>query len=302
MAREKKVWRDGKLIPWEKATVHLMSHSLTRGSAIFEVLAVYPAKGGPAAFRLPDHCDRLIRSAELLGMEVSQSKEEILQAVVETVRANRITEGFVKVVGFYGEETFSVLATDPRLELSIFAVSAEEFRSKSNPPASSVCLSRWRKLHPETVPVEAKVAANYLNGMLARQDAKRRGFDFGVMLDTHGFLAESSTESVFMVKQGVLMTPPLGLILSSISRRSILEAGPSTGIKIVERPIHREEILQADEIFTSSTSRRAFPVARIEDRSLGEVPGPVTRQIASLMDSILEGRDERFRHWLYPVG
>ena len=197
---------------------------------------------------------------------------------------------------------FSVLAPDPRLELSIFAVSADEFRPQPSPPASSVCLSRWRKLHPETVPVEAKVAANYLNGMMARQDANRRGFDFGLMLDTHGFLAESSTESVFIVKQGVLLTPPLGLILSSISRRSILEAGPSTGIKILERPIRREEILQADEIFTSSTSRRVFPAARLEDRSLKEVPGPVTRQISALMDSILAGRDERFRHWLYPVG
>ncbi len=300
MDREKKVWRNGEIILWEEATVHIMSHSLTRGSAIFEVLAVYSTPAGPAAFRLPEHCDRLFRSAELLGMELVQSKEEIIQGVIETVKVNQVTQGFVKIVGLYGEETFTVTVSNPRLELSIFAVSAEEYRKHSS-SSISICLSRWRKLHPETVPVEAKVAANYLNGMLARQDAQSRGFDLGIMLDTHGFLAESSVESVFIVKDGVLMTPPLGLILSSISRRSILEAGPVTGVKIMEKPIRQQEILKADEIFTSSTSRRVMPVHRIEDRSLGEVPGPVSSKISALMDSILSGRDERFRDWLYPI-
>ena len=249
MAQERKVWRSGKLIPWGRATVHLMSHSLTRGSAIFEVLEIYSTPEGPAAFRLPEHCDRLTRSAELLGMELVHAKEEIFQAVVETVKANGVTQGFVKVVGFYSEQTFALFASDPKLELAIFAVSADDYKSKESPSSISICLSRWRKLHPETVPVEAKVAANYLNGMLVRQDAVRRGFDLGVMLDTHGFLAEGSVESVFIVKDGLLMTPPLGLILSSISRRSILEAAPAIGVKIAESPIQREEILIADEIF-----------------------------------------------------
>ena len=299
-AIKRTVWRNGKMIPWEEATVHLMSHSLTRGSAIFEVLAVYPAPGGPAAFRLPEHCDRLFRSAELLGMEIAHPKEEIIRAVVETAGANRISQGFVKIVGYYGEETFSISVSNPRLELAIFAVSAEEFRKHST-STIQVCLSRWRKLHPETVPVEAKVAAHYLNGMLARQDAQRRGFDLGVMLDTHGFLAESSVESVFIVKHGVLMTPPLGLILSSISRRSILEAAPTAGIRVAERPIHRQEILEADELFTSSTSRRVMPASLIEGRVLKEAPGPVTRKLMTLMDAICSGKEKRFEHWLQPI-
>jgi len=300
LAQERKVWRNGKLIPWEEATVHIMSHSLARGSAIFEFLAIYSTPAGPAAFRLPEHCDRLFRSAELLGMELIQSKEEIIEGVVETVKANQVEKGFVKIVGLYGEETFSISVSDPRPDLSIFAISEEDYR-KDSPPAISACLSRWRKLHPETVPIEAKVAANYLNGMLARQDAQRRGFDLGVMLDTMGFLAEGSVESVFIVKDGVVMTPPLGLVLSSISRRSILEAGPFKGIKVAERPIRKEEILTADEIFISSTSRRVWPVYRIEDRSMGEVPGPVSSKLSAIMDSILAGRDEQFRHWLYPI-
>jgi len=299
-AIKRTVWRNGKMIPWEEATVHLMSHSLTRGSAIFEVLAVYPASGGPAAFRLPEHCDRLFRSAELLGMEIAQPKEEIIRAVVETAGANRISQGFVKIVGYYGEETFSISVSNPRLELAVFAISTEEFRKHST-SAIKICLSRWRKLHPETVPVEAKVAANYLNGMLARQDAQRRGFDLGVMLDTHGFLAESSVESVFIVKQGVLMTPPLGLILSSISRRSILEVAPTAGIQVAERPIHRQEILEADELFTSSTSRRVMPASLIEDRVLKDAPGPVTRKLMTLMDAICSGKEKRFEHWLQPI-
>jgi len=297
---ERKVWRNGKMIPWEEATVHLMSHSLTRGSAIFEVLAVYSTPRGPAAFRLPEHVDRLFRSADLLSMQLVQSKEEVLRAVVKTVQANRMREGFVKIVGYYSEETFTVTVSDPRLDLTIFAILPGE-SGKPAPPAIQVCLSRWRKLHPETVPVEAKVAAHYLNGMLARQDAQRRGFDLGVMLDTNGFLAEGSVESVFIVKDGVLMAPPLGLVLSSISRRSILEAAPAIGVKTAERPIRREQVLAAEEIFTSSTPHRVLPVSRIEDRTLGEVPGPVSRQISALMDSITTGEDERFLHWLYPI-
>lgn len=300
MNPERKVWRNGKMIPWEEATVHLMSHSLARGSAIFEILAFYSTSRGTAVFRLPEHVDRLFRSAELLGMELVPSKEGVLRAVVETIQVNGIREGFVKIVGYYSEETFTVMVSDPRLDLTIFAFPPDHFGNQS-PPAIKVCLSRWRKLHPETVPVEAKVAAHYLNGMLARQDAQRRGFDLGVMLDTQGFLAEGSVESVFVVKDGVLMAPPLGLILSSISRRSILEAAPAIGVKIAERPIRREEILTADEIFTASTPHRVMPVSRIEERTLGKVPGPVSRQISTLMDSITTGQDQRFLHWLYPM-
>jgi len=297
---ERKVWQNGKMIPWEKATVHLMSHSLTRGSAIFEVLAVYSTPRGPAAFRLPEHVDRLFRSAELLGMQLVQSKKEILRAVVKTVKVNRIREGYVKIVGYYSEETFFVSVSDPRLDLCIFAIPADTVR-KHTSSSISVCLSRWRKLHPETVPVEAKVAANYLNGMLARQDAKRRGFDLGVMLDSHGFLAESSVESVFIVKDGVLLTPPLGLILSSISRRSILEAAPTAGIKVVERPIRRQEILEADELFTSSTTCRVMPASRIEDRVLRKAPGPVSGKLRTLMKAVCSGKEDRFKHWLHPI-
>ncbi len=300
MDRERIVWRNGKLIPWKEATVHIMSHSLTRGSAIFEVLAVYSTPAGPAAFRLADHCDRMFRSAELLAMKLVQSKEEMMRGVAETVKANQVVQGFVKIVGLYSEETFKVIPPDSRIELCIFAVPEEEYRGETS-SSISICLSRWRKLHPETVPVEAKAAANYLNGMLSRQDAKLRGFDMAVMLDTNGFLAEGSTESVFIAKNGIVMTPPLGLILSSISRRSILEAGPLTGIKVMEKPIRKEEILQADEIFMSSTSRRVVPVHRIEDRNLGEVPGPLASKLSAFMDKLLAGRDERFREWFYPI-
>ena len=203
-------------------------------------------------------------------------------------------------MGYFPEETFSISFANPRLDLSIFAIPAEEYR-KHRSSSISVCLSPWRKLHPETVPVEAKVAANYLNGMLARQEAARRGFDLAILLDTHGFLGEGSVESIFIVKDGTLLTSPLGLILSSISRRSVLEAAPIAGIKAAERPIRREELLEADEIFTSSTSRRVLPVSRIEDRILSEAPGPVSRRLAALMEAICSGRDERYKHWFQPI-
>lgn len=301
MIVEKKVWRNGKLIPYAEATVHLMSHSLTRGSAIFEVLGIYLTEEGPAAFRLADHAERLIRSAELLYMQIPQRKEEIIQAVADTVKANKVAQGYVKIVGFFGQETFTVTVADPKLELSVFAFTEEEYKPKDSPQMISACLSQWRRLHPETVPIEAKVAANYLNGMLARMDAQRRGFDLGIMLDTHGFMAEGSVESVFLIKDGTLFTPPLGRILSSITRRSILEAAPYAGIKVLERPIRSAELFEAEEIFISSTSRRVMPIYKIEDRLLGEVPGPITSKIANLIRTICSGKDERFKGWLYLI-
>jgi branched-chain amino acid aminotransferase len=161
----------------------------------------------------------------------------------------------------------------------------------------SACISKWRKIHPETVPVGAKACSNYLNGYLARKDAIRRGFDIGILLSTDGFLAESSIESIFIVKNGVLKTPPLGRVLSGITRMSILQAAPVTGVAIREQPISADDLLSADEVFTAHTGVKVEPVNRLENREF-KVPGPVTKQMMQLMEDIVQFRDERFKDWL----
>ena len=300
MNSDMKVWMNGELIPRRDATVPILSHGFSRGSAIFDVLGVHPGPNGPMAFRLDDHLKRLMKSAELLDMELAYSTEEIIDAIKATAKANGIGRGIIKILAFWGDEAITDLVLDSRLDVAVFAIPESEELVLDKQHYISACVARWRKLHPETVPVGAKACANYMNGYLARKDAVSRGFDIGIMLGTDGFLAEGSTESVFIVKDGVLMTPPEGRILSSITRLSVLEAAPQIGIPVVERPITADELSAADEMFTVHTGTKVEAVAKFEDRQL-EAPGPVTVQVMKLINDIMQFKDERFMSWFQPL-
>ncbi len=295
-----KVWMNGKMVPWRSATAPLLSHGFSRGSAIFEVFGTHPGPRGTVAFRMDQHLNRLMRSAELLGMEIGYTRQQIAEAVAEVVRANHIGRGLVKILAYWGEEAIIQLVLNSKLDVAIFAIPSSEELGLDNGKPVSACISKWRKLHPETVPVEAKACANYLNAYLARKDATLRGFNVGLLLGTDGFLAEGSIESVFLVKNGVLMTPPLGRILSSITRMSILQAAQSIGIPSLESALKQEDILSADEIFVCHTGIKVLPIARLEDRIL-EAPGPVTMKLMKLMERILGFSDEKFKDWFHPM-
>lgn len=300
MSQDRKVWMNGKLVPWENATVHILSHGFSRGSAIFEVFAVFPSASGPMAFRMDLNMKRLWNSARVLGMEIAQTRPELEKAIVETVKANQIASGYVKIVAYYGIESFANLVPDVKLDMSIFAIPATVDYGDISKPITA-CFSKWRKNHPESAPVEAKAAGNYINAMLARQDAIRRKFDQGIMLDTQGFVAEGSVEALFIVKEGVLMTPPLGRVLPSVSRQSVLDAARVFGIPAIEKAITAEDVMAADEVFTSCTVARVLPVKKFENRTLDPTPGPVSQRLMKIMDDICAGKDERFKQWLTPL-
>ena len=301
MQDERKVWLNGELVPWEKATVPLLSHGFSRGSAFFEVFGVHCLPDGPAAFRMDDHLDRLMKSARLLGMTMAYSKDQIAAAVRQTVEANRLGRGLIKILAYWGEEAVINLVLESKLDLAIFAIPASDELGLDRVQSISACLSPWRKIHPATVPVEAKSCANYLNGYLARRDANLRGFDVGLMVGTDGFLAEGSIESLFVVKDDVLKTPPKGRILDSITRRSLLEAAAAIGIATSEEALLPAALDTADELFTCHTGIKVLPIDRYETRRL-EAPGPVSRKLMQLMDDIINFRDDRFRHWFSPLG
>jgi branched-chain amino acid aminotransferase len=294
------VWLNGKMIPWPEAKVPLLSHGFSRGSAIFEILGTHEGSRGTVAFRMDRHLNRLMRSAELLGMQIGYSTRQIAEAVAETVRANNIGRGLVKILAYWGEEAVIQLVLNSKLDVAVFAIPSSEELGLDNVKPVSACISKWRKLHPETVPVEAKACANYLNGYLARRDANLRGFNVGLIVGTDGFLAEGSTESVFLVKNGILKTPPLGRILSGITRMSILQAAPAIGIHTSEEPVLPEDLFTAEEIFVCHTGIKVLPVARFEDRTL-EAPGPVTGKLMELMKRILNLSDDRFKDWFSPM-
>ncbi|MBW2582921.1 MAG: aminotransferase class IV [Deltaproteobacteria bacterium] len=300
MNSDRKVWLKGNLIPWREATVPLLSHGFSRASAIFEVFGVHIGPKGPMAFRMDEHIKRLMQSARLLGMELAYSAEEIMEAAKATVQANSLGRGLIKILAYWSEEAITKLVLESKLDLAVFAIPESEELGLDDAKPISACLSKWRKIHPETVPVGAKACSNYLNGYLARKNANSRGFDIGIMLSTDGFLAEGSIESVFIIKDRVLKTPPVGRVLSSITRMSILQAAPMIGIQIRESPITADELFTADEMFTAQTSKKVATVVRFENRDL-QAPGPVTKQVMQLMDDIIHFKDDRFMDWFQPL-
>lgn len=304
MAVGRTVLVDGNRVPWEQATVHIMSHSFARGSGIFEVMSFHETAGGPAVFRLDEHVDRLFRSARLLEMEIPATGGELSGTVLEAVRENGLSSGAIKVMCYYPQCAFDILPPDGDLSTAIFVLNPE-IDLGATPPAYgkgvSLCLSGWRKLDPATVPTEAKAAANYLNGMMAALEAVRRGYDRAVMKDRDGLVAESGTSSVFIVRDGTLLTPSPGNILRSITRKSVLSLAEAAGIETVEARIDIEMCLNADEMFLSSTTAKILPVTRFEDRMLPGPDGQVTAGLWARFQSVLSGRDPDFSGWLFPV-
>ena len=297
MKEEKQVWLNGAFIPLSSATVPILSHSFSRASAIFEIFRIHTGPEGPAAFRMDEHLKRLMNSARLLEMEMLYSMDSIAEAVAETVIRNDIGRGVVKIMAYWGEEAVIRLLPQSKPDLAIFAISEmPEMNLDSSEPVKT-CISKWRKIDPETVPVSAKACSNYLNGYLARKDAVARGYDIGIMLGTDGFVAEGSAESVFIVKDGIVKIPPLGRVLPGISRMSVLEMTRFMGLETAEVPLGMEDLNDADEMFLSHTGVKVEPVKQFEDKHLA-APGPITRRLMEQMARILSFQDESYMQWM----
>ncbi len=304
MSEKRVVYWGGEFRPWDEAKVHVMSHSFGRGSAIFEVIGFHDIPAGPAVFRLDEYVSRFFRSASLLEMEMPLTPEELQSAILETVRRSGLRSGLLKLYGFYPEISFAVLPPQKRIQVAVIVFTHEEAlgkRPNSIGRSVTACVSRWRRLDPDTVPIEAKVAANYINGMVARQEARSKGFDYAVLLDTQGYIAEGGTETLFCVREGGLVTPALGTILHSITRKSLLTVAEAMGIRTYTGRLTPSLFDEADEIFFSGTSVKLQPVSQMDARIFAETPGPVTRRLAARIEEITSGRDGQFRNWLFPA-
>ena len=296
MYEDLQVWLNGKLVPWKTVTVPVLSHGLSRASAVFEIFGIHVGPDGPAAFRMDQHFKRLMRSLELLEMEIAYTPDQLAEAVAETVRANNLGRGLIKLMAYWSQEAVIQLVLEDKLDVAIFPVpETPDLHLDSTEPITA-CLSKWRKLHPETVPVEAKACSNYLNGYLARKDANNRGFDIAVMAGTDGLLAEGSTDSTFLVKDGVVKIPPLGRVLNSISRKSVLEMAAVLDIPVSQESLMPAALFEADEMFCAHTGVKVHPIKRFEDHAM-EAPGPVTTKLMNAMLDVLAFKDDRFIHW-----
>lgn len=303
---DRQIWIDGGLVPWRDATVHVLSHSLQRGSLVFDYMSLHETPRGLAVFRLRQHAERFLRSAELVGLPLALGCEAIEAGVVETVRANPGARA-VKVSAFLPSIEVDVVPQDPRVSVAIAAYDPWRDVVDHNPgewkPRATVRLwieKERRNRRDDIVPPQAKVAANYTSPMFAKWRARRRGFDEILLVDEEGFVAEAPTSNVFWVDaRGTLRTPPERHVLLGVTRRSILELAKHDGVACAESQVRPDELAAAAEVFLTGTTAGVWPVESIDERPVGEgAPGPVSARLRDRFVAVSNGEDAAFHHWL----
>lgn len=297
------VWLDGKIVPFEQATVSALSHSMQRGSLVFDAGTFHRTFSGTAVFRLREHVVRFQRSASIIGHALAFDTEAIEAGTRAIVRASGLAEGYLRWEAYFPSMEADLVPHDPRASVAIVAYAAGDRPARPRPPTFKVRVpDDVRKAGPDVIPANAKVAAGYLGPMLARRRALAEGYDEVVLLDRDGLLAEAPTANVFVVKGGAVITPPLGKVLDGITRDSVLTLARDEGITAREEPLSLDALLAADEAFLTSSSLPLAPVAHVNGRAIGSGDiGPITRRLRDRLGAIQRGEDPRYSRWLAPV-
>jgi branched-chain amino acid aminotransferase len=295
------IWMDGKLVPWEEARVHLLTHTLHYGYGVFEGIRCYRTPEGPAIFRLRDHMLRLQRSAEIVGMKLPYSVEELMEAARLTVRENGLEECYIRPIVYCG---YGVMGLNPRGAPVRAAVAAWEWGTYLGEEGLKrgvrVKISPYRRIHPSILPPHAKLVANYSNSILAKLDAVDSGYDEALMLNLAGNISEGPGENLFIVEGGTLITPPVSeCTLPGITRDSILEIARREGIPAREEPISLERLYRAEEAFFTGTAAEVTPIREVEGRSIGEGKrGRLTARLQGIYFRVVRGEEKGYEHWL----
>lgn len=299
------LWHNGRIKPWADATCHVSTHALHYGSSVFEGERVYATPQGPAYFRLADHTARLFESAAIYGIEIGYSEEEINEACLELIRANRMPSAYVRPIVFRGAGGLGVLPQDGApVEVAIMALEWGAYLGEAIDKGADVCVSSWQRPAPNTIPSWAKAGGNYLSSQLIAAEARRGGYDEGVALGSNGLLSEGSGENLFLVKKGKLLTPPSSAgILAGITRDSVLNLAADLGLPVEERDLPREALYTADEVFMTGTAAEITPVRSVDRKTVGHgTPGPITRALQQAFFGLFDGRTEDRHGWLEYVG
>ena len=304
MKRTDKIWMDGQLVPWENATVHVMTHSLHYGSAIFEGIRCYDSNEGTMIFRLDAHIKRFYNSARIYRMSIPFAPDEVVSAIKRTIRENNIKECYIRPIAFYGWDEVGVNPQGNRVHLAIALWPWLPYLGEEGLKVGVRCkISTWARIDPRSMPMMAKAAANYANSILARLEAQSEGFHEAILLNGSGMVTEGTGENIFLVSDGRLKTPPLSAgILPGITRESIIDLGQKMGLKVEEINLSRSELLLADELFFSGTAAEVTPIREVDNQKIGNgVRGPITQKIQSRFFEIVRGKDPDFSAWLEPV-
>lgn len=295
------IWFDGKLVPWDKAQVHVLTHSLHYGSAIFEGIRAYKCTdGGSAIFRLPDHCRRMINSAKIIRMKEPYTAKELADACVETVVANKLDAGYIRPLSFVGYGEMGVFPGQNPVQTIIACWPWGVYLGpEALEQGISIKTSSFARSHVNTSMSKAKAAGNYINSILAKIEAKEDGYDEALMLDTNGFVSEATGENIFIVKDDVLKTTPLTSILGGITRDTIITIAKNLGYEVLEQQFTRDELYTADEVFLCGTAAEITPVREVDHRIIGSGRrGPVTKRLQEEFFAIATGQNPKYGHWL----
>jgi len=301
--KTERIWHNGKFIAWDDATLHVMSHVVNYGSSVFEGIRCYQLPSGPAIFRAPEHMQRLIDSARIYRIDVDYSRDELVRALVDLIKTNGVWPCYVRPIILRGYGEAGVNPLNSPVEVYICNYPWGKYLGTDSVDGVDVCISSWTRLAPNTLPAMAKAGANYMNSQLIKMEAILNGYAEGIALDVNGYISEGSGENLFVIRNGVLQTAPLGnSVLAGITRDSVLQIARDLRIPIVEQVIPRESLYIADEAFFTGTAAEVTPIRSVDKISVGKgVIGPVTKAIQQEFYGIVRGEKADRYNWLTPV-
>jgi len=297
------IWHDGKLVPWREATTHVLTHSLHYGLAVFEGVRAYNTQIGTAIFRLKEHTDRLFNSAHIYRMAMPYSREQLMEAQREVVRANNLESCYIRPIAFYGSEKMGVSPKGAAVHVSIAAwpwgayLGAEGLEKGIRVKTSS-----YSRHHVNVSMCRAKYSGTYANSILANLEATEHGYDEALLLDVDGFVAEGAGENLFIVKDGVIYEPEIASALIGITRATVIRLANDLGYEVKAKRLTRDDVYVADEAFFTGTAAEVTPIRELDGRQIGEGKrGPLTTKLQALFFDVVNGRAEQYREWLTPV-
>jgi branched-chain amino acid aminotransferase len=301
--RDGVIWLDGDWLPWREAKIHVLSHTLHYGAGVFEGLRAYKGEQGTAIFRLREHTDRLFRSAHILNMKIPFDKDTLDQVQREAVSRNDLESAYIRPMCFYGSEGMGLRADNLLVHVMVAAWEWGSYLGAENMEKGlRIKTSSYTRNHVNSSMSKAKANGNYINSILALQEAIQCGYDEALLLDHEGYVAEGSGENLFIVRHGKLYTPELTAVLEGITRDAILKIAESLGLEVIEKRLTRDEVYIADEAFFTGTAAEIAPIRELDNRSIGMGGrGPVTEQLQSLYFDAVYGRKIFDPEWLSPV-
>jgi len=291
------IWLNGKFVKWEDAKIHLLSHALHYGSSVFEGIRCYKTAKGPAIFRLSDHVKRFFSSFSVFGGEMPYSQEQVEKAICETIKVNKMQEAYIRPITFYGYGAMGLSNFD-KCAINM-AIAVWPWPKYLGEKAISVKISKFIRLHPQSVPMEAKIGGYYVNSMLATIDAKKDGFDEALLLDYKNNIAEGPGENIFIVNHGVIYTPKIGTILPGITRDSIIKIASDFGYPVKEQTLTTEDIFEAQEVMMTGTAAEVTAIGKVNDKKIGNgKEGRITARLRQAYSAIVHGKSEKYASWL----